>query len=330
MSTFDSTTSPSRVGGGSGLPTVAAAANLASGADDRGSITQTHVTAALALFPKELGPGQVVSPDWNTSSAHLALAAHAAATNRWAVGDYADVTSSATLLTAAAAVSGGANADRLFTVGPWETIPGSASGSSGRSVPASAHYCGACAVVDASDGPNQAPAADFGIARYASDVKATFTAAEKDDLNSAGVNLVVREYGQVKVMGNRTQATPAADGQPQSPELWASNGRYRMSLQARAEAVGRPYVQARITKHTIDNFQSDLVALLNSDYVNGDLYGDPLDDRPATAFNVDISDNDAESAAAGQLIASIAYRPAPAAELVQITIIATAPTASVA
>jgi hypothetical protein len=73
------------LGGGSGLPTVAAATALSSGTDDRASITQTQVDTALTYLSIDNGPGQVVSPNWQTNAAHDSLDAHAAANNRFAV-----------------------------------------------------------------------------------------------------------------------------------------------------------------------------------------------------------------------------------------------------
>jgi hypothetical protein len=78
------------LGGGSGLPTVAAATVLSGGTDDRANITQTQVDAALANLFLDLGPGQVASPNWQTSTAHLSLLSHAATYNRFALCDPVD------------------------------------------------------------------------------------------------------------------------------------------------------------------------------------------------------------------------------------------------
>jgi hypothetical protein len=321
-------------GGTASLPTVAAAANLTSGSDDRPSITQTDVDAALTLFDTDLGPGQVVTPDWQTDAAHLSILAHASTHNRFGLCDPIDTTSKATLLASASALAGGTNASYGMLIAPWITIPGTARGSTGRSVPGSALVAGAAARADAIWGANQAPAGNFGLARYATAVKATFSRQaingiiDADDLNTAGVNLVVLKYRRISLYGNRTLVTPTGS---ELNLLQASNARYRMSLVARAKQVGEPYLFSRITKRTIDNFNADLVAMLNRDYVNGDLFGDLDNDVPETAFNVDTTTvNTPTSIQDGELHAAVAYRAAPGAEIVHILLTATAVTESVA
>lgn len=323
------------VGGGSGLPNVIAATLLSGGNDDRGSITQTQIDAALARLDFDLGPGQVVSPDWQTDAAHISLHLHAQSRNRFAVDDPVDTTVKATLLSAAAAIRANVNNAYGALVAPWLTIPSQASGGTGRSVPASALYCARAAVTDAEVSPNQAPAGRWGVARYVTGVKATFSRVavsgviDAADLNDAGVNLVILKNGAFKVYGNRTLVDPAATD---TDYLQASNARYRMWTVARALAIGEDDMFARINTQSIEAFHSALTGLLLGDYLNGDLFGDLDDDRPETAFNVVTADpvNTATTINAGQLNAALTVRPVKGAETVNITITATALTEPVA
>jgi hypothetical protein len=69
---------------------------LSGGTDDRANITQTQVDAALANLFLDLGPGQVASPNWQTSTAHLSLLSHAANYGRFALCDPVDTTTLST------------------------------------------------------------------------------------------------------------------------------------------------------------------------------------------------------------------------------------------
>jgi hypothetical protein len=322
------------LGGGSGLVPVMAVANFTGGTIDRTNILDAHWQAALDRIPRGMGPGNIAAPDWGATVAHPALLAHAAARNRFAVLDAVDTTSKATLLTTAAAQSGGVNASYGALVAPWVTIPGLAPGSTGRAVPGSAMYCGCAARTDALDSANQAPAGAFGVSRYATAVRATFSSDtvsgvnDQGDLNAAGVNLIIVDNGDVMLNGNRTLVSPTGTDRNW---LQASNARYRMSVIARAGQSGRPYLHRKVSKTTIDGFHNVLEGMLLADYGNGDLFGDLDDDRPATAFNVNtLSVNDAASIQAGQLNAALTVRPTRGAEMVNILITAVALTEPVA
>jgi hypothetical protein len=322
------------IGGGSGQPATATGVNLAGGSIDRGSITQAQVDAALAKFTADLGPGNVAAPDWQTDAAHDSLLAHAATHNRFAVLDPADTTSKATILTSLAHVQGSTNGSYGVLLAPWVNVPGLSAGGADRAVPGSAVFCGRAAVVDAAESVNQAPAGSFGVAPYATGVRASFSrdtvagVNDAGDLNAAGANLIIAEQGQVMIFGNRSLVNPTG---PEANWLQASNARYRMSLVARAREAARPYLFRKITRTSIEGFHSALEGMLLADYANQDLFGDLDDDRPETAFNVDTATvNTAESVQSGQLKAAIVVRPTRGAEQVSITITAVALTQPVA
>jgi hypothetical protein len=301
-------------GGTASLPTVVAATNLAGGNADRGSITQTQVDAALALFAKDLGPGQVVSPDWQTTAAHTSLEAHAAATNRFAVPDSVASSTYATLLALGTADKGSVNASRAALWAPWLTVAG-ISGGATRLVPTSALFCAAAATTDASEGANQAPAGEFGRAGtpLILGVDKTFTDTEAAALEAVGVNLAIVQNGEVRLDGNRTLVDPlGTDGE------WKQigNARYRMSLTARLDAAANPFAHRRITPDTIQALDTALTGVLLKD--TDQLY--PGSDDPGFIVDTGPSVNTPTKIAAGILSAAVGYRPAPGADLVQITI----------
>jgi len=330
-------------GAGSGLPTVAASTVLASGADDHATATSTQVTTALNQFQPDLGPGQVVAPNFGgTSAVQLVLLAHAAANGRYAVCDTTDIAPSgkSTLTALAATLQGTANGSygKLYT--PWITVAPYAVDGTDRRVPASALVCARDADTDALFHPNRAAAGSkdsVGIARWATGVGATFSrtplgASDADDLDAAGVNLIIQRRGQVIVFGVKSLVTP---GGAENDFLQAPNGRYRMWLVARATGIGEGEQFDNITPTSIAEFHIGLEGLLVDDYARRIIVGDPEDDRFSTAANVDTSVSDhgpntPETIDAGQMNAAVAVRPAKTAEFINITITFVSQTAAIA
>src|SRR5262249_15597235 len=89
------------IGASTNVPAVAAAAALATGADDRTNITDTQWLNALNLFTPDLGPGQVMAPGRTSDIGHTQLADHAKNYNRVALLDLPDTALKGTLETSA-------------------------------------------------------------------------------------------------------------------------------------------------------------------------------------------------------------------------------------
>lgn len=301
-------------GGTASLPTVAASANLTGGTLDRTNITQTQVTAALALFSRDLGPGQEASPDWQTEAAQEALLDSAAAHDRFAFPDTADVTSKSSLLTAAALVQGHANGRFGALVGPWVVIAGTAGGAE-RYVPASAFVCAKIAETDPAQGANQRPSGvSFGLARSSlvTGVRATFSDSDQEDLQEAGVNLVVTTYEGVYFDGEVTLVEPLGNDRE-----WIDlgNARLDMDLHHGLRQIGIQWEHRLITPSNIAGFDTAL---------NGYMLGKqpmlyPAEDESDPGFVVDTTTvNTPTTAGNGELLAAIGYRPARGAGLVTI------------
>lgn len=302
--------------GAIGDPAAAAAANLTGGTDDHSNAVEAQWTAALTYFSKDFGPGQVSAPGRTTTEAHKALIDHASANNRTAYLDVADSASKATLAAAAAALASYSGADFAGIFGSWFTIPGLAQGTT-RSVPGSAFAAGVSARVDALEGTSgAAPAGEVSRADYALDVKVPaggFTDDDYEDLNESGVNMARKfRSGGVQLYGFRS-VTSDTDW----TELTAT--RLRVSLSARAEAIGRRYVFRRPVKATFADLNAELSGECIKDFNAGAFYGD----APEDAFRVDTGPtvNTVTTIEAREINAEVYGRSAPFAELVRIAVV---------
>lgn len=293
-----------------------------SGDDDHANADDTDWADALDLFTKDLGPGQVLAPGKTTAAVHGALADHAEENNRIALLDLADDADRADLETAATSAASGVsdpkNTRRAVPLAPWYEVPG-VGGGTHRTVPPSAVVAGIVARNDAETGnPNLAAAGPQGLSRFALDVTQTYTDADREDLNDAGVNVGRNVRGQVQNYGWRTLADPDTDVQ----WVQASKARTHMAIIAEGEAIAERYVFSQIDGkgHKAAEFAGDLTGVLLGYYSLGALFGD----TPEEAFTVDVGSdvNTPESIADGELRAVVAVRTSPFAELVTLEIVA--------
>ncbi len=301
-------------GGASALdPAVAAATALAGGADDNTTgITEPIRQAGLALFPRDLGPGQVSIPGNSTAANVSALIAHADANNRVALADTTDTASRSALVTEVS-TQNGKPAGAAFA--PWVTIPGLTANTT-RTVPPSALVAGLIARSDSRFSPNVPAAGGNGIATYATGVsQAAWTDADRQLLNEGGVNVIRTARGQVQLYGYRTL------GGATSPWLSLSNQRLRMAIVAEAEDIAEQFLFDEIDgrgRKTAE-FAGALTAMLTRYYNAGSLYGD----TSADAFDVNVGNtvNTPQMLADNQLRAVIGLRMSPFAELVAIEVV---------
>jgi hypothetical protein len=216
-----------RVTAGVGTDPVATSpVALTGGDDDLDGVTGTEITAALNKFGAGLGPGSVVLPGRTATASQLLAAAHAAANNRLARLDAAQVASASTIASQAATLRASGYADVCDLLAPSLTIPGLAPGTT-RTVPASALRCGVEARNDALGiSPNQPAAGKWGIAHYATAPTVEWDDDDREMLNDAGVTVVRVIDGDVRIYGSRTLADPATD----PAALRLGSARLRMAL----------------------------------------------------------------------------------------------------
>jgi len=299
-------------------PAVVAATPLVGGSDDNTNITEANWTTALGKFTNDLGPGQVAMPGRTTAAAQANLLAHAATFNRVALIDCVDSGSKATLKSAAQGLRGVPNARHAALFAPWAIVPGLIAGTT-RTVPWSAIEAGIIARNDAAVSPNIAAAGiAYGQALYPIALsQPKFSDADREEMNGAGVNLAVQQFGGIMAYGYRTLTDPNLD-----PNwIQFSNARLYMAIVAQADAIGENFVFSQIDGKgvTIGQFNGALASMLLTFYNDGSLYGD----TPDTAFAVDtgISVNTPETIAAGELHAVLRVKMSPFAELVVIEIV---------
>jgi phage tail sheath protein FI len=300
-------------GAGTNDPAVAAATALTGGADDNAGITDSQRQAALSLFPRNLGPGQVSIPGNTASGNRAALLAHARANNRLAVLDATDSSSRSALVTEAQALTGD-EYGALFA--PWVVIPGVVTGRR-RTIPASAFVAGLMARNDATNNANVPAAGANGFAQYALDVtQPAWSDLDRETLNASGVNVIRSTNNGVQLYGYRSLGNPVS-----SQWLMLSNQRLRNKVTADAEAVAEQFLFRQIDGrgHTIAEFVGALTGVLNGYYASGALYGE----TPEEAFSVDAGEsiNTPFTLAAGELRAVLSLRMSPYAELVRIEIV---------
>lgn len=319
------------LGGGSGLPVVLAATALSGGTDDHANITQTQIDAALTNLFIDLGPMQVAAPDWQTSTAHLSLLSHGATYNRFGLCDPVDTTTKSTVLTNAGLLKGTTNGAYGAMYHPWVTVAALAPGGTGRSVPPSAFAAAKMATTDASDGPAQSPAGQWGVLTFATSINATWSrlpagSSDADNFADAGVNLIVVDNNQIKLFDILTLAPTDDEFQQIGVARW------RMSIVARGKAVGKAIQFSKINRAVISSFESALTGMLTADFNAGALFADLADPRPETAFNVVTTDpvNTTTTINMGQLNAAISARPVKGGRTVNITIAAAPLTQAVA
>lgn len=299
-------------------PRAVAASSLASGADDRGSIVDASWQAALDLFTRDLGPGQLAAPARSTLAGQLQLLAHARANGRAALLDGPDSASPATWLASADALRDTADDRYGAMFGPWVDVPGLTPGTT-RAVPYSAVQMGLCARSDGlGNSPNVPAAGQNGESRFALNVRATWTDAEREQLNDGGVNVARFLYGAVRTYGYRSLVDPLTD------KNWVpfNNVRLFMGVKAKAYAVAEQFMFDQIDGRgkKLAEFNGQLVGdVLLPYYEAGSLFGE----TPDEAFNVETGPqvNTPQTLADNKLKAVIAVRMSPFAEMVLIEIV---------
>ena len=283
------------------------------------------VAPALALFTKDLGPGQVSAPGRTAAAQHLEVARHAEASNRIALLDGPDTAVVATL-TAAASIAGiTTNQERYAALfAPWVTV--NVGGGVTRTIAPSAIVAGLMAYNDSRGvSPNAPSAGALGESSVAINVTRSFPDVDRTTLNVNGVNLLRSMYDGVRVYGYRTLADPTTD------PSWINlgNARLMMAIQAQGDAIAERFVFAQLDgqRQKINEFGGTLTGMLLPYWARGSLYGL----TPEEAFAVDVGPNVNTEAtiADGQLRANIALRMSPFAEEVVLELVKTRTTEAI-
>lgn len=224
------------------LPVVVAATSLTGGDDDTAGIDASSYEDALDRITREYPVGQIVAPGVADEAVQLALLAKAkdATDERFAVLD-CDPTHDVDQIIAHAGVlraSGNGAAGTLVT--PRIRVP--APGGGIRWVPGSALWAGRAAATDATAGPGQVPGGQgYGEAPVMLDVEQTYTEAEREQLNEAGVTVIAMVNGSPRIYGGRTLADPVE----QEAWTWISGWRVTMRIARRGRDILETFVLRR-------------------------------------------------------------------------------------
>ena len=266
------------------------------------------LTAALAVFGPQLGPGQVSAINFTPAAdIYTALFSHAAANNRVVLADVTSAVASGVGPHEALAdlmPSNQASYGALF--GPWAIGPGPAnvSGVTSRTVPASPVIAALCARVDEAGNPNQAAAGrDFPL-RYVEDLVQHWSMTDIDTLLNNGVNSMSEVYGVLENYGFQTNV-PQSDQAP----FWQFNcARMRMAIVAEAKALAENYMFKPLDGRGLVEgaLKTDLDAMLLNYYNLNGLFGA----TPEEAFQVDVTSliNTPSTIAQGELHAVASVR----------------------
>jgi len=298
------------------VPAVAAAAPLAGGNDDRANIVDANWQAALDRITKDMGVGQVSAPGRVTSAGLLQVLAHAQNNFRSAVLDAPDTATITTLQTLVQSLrAGGQRFGAIFW--PWLILTGVVAGTT-RSVPPSAFIAARLATNDSSGlGPGAPAAGDNGLATVVLDLsQPDQTDANRQTLNTSGVNVIRRMFGGIRNYGWRTLVDPTSD------PYWVNYGNSRtyMAIAGAADSIAEQFMFDKIDGQGVlfGDFNAALSAMLQNFYLSGDLFGA----SPSNAYFVDTGPqvNTPTTIANRELRAILNVRMSEFAEMVTITI----------
>lgn len=182
------------------------------GSDDRASVTATMIAAALARFPKDLGPGAVAIPGYAADLAITggtigqALKDHGNANRRDAGLVPAKGTSYSGLLTLADTFDG-ADGSCAILVAPWVE----ANGPGSALVSPDGVWAGLRASEHRRTGPWGVPAGEAGEVDFITGLEVEFTRAQADALDAAKVSVFrkIRQNGSntFRLYGYRSLST---------------------------------------------------------------------------------------------------------------------------
>jgi hypothetical protein len=303
---------------GSGFTTNAPAtlaATALSGGADASDLTDASHVAALASFPPTLGPGTVCLPGKTGNTIWAGLDAHAQANNRFAVKAVADSPTAATLIASIGSYGTSANASYGLFVTSTVIVPGITPGTT-RTVPAETVVAALRAQVAATGNDNQAPIGRDWPLRYVTGFTNTYSDADMNTLNTAGINTFANRYGVLCLFGFSTPVSSSND-----LIFWqAAPAIERMSLVARGAQILEGFMGAPLDGRSlsITHAQGLLQGLIADDWANGALFGESATDAGSVLVGPPI--NTPTTMQAGQLNANMKVRISPFAQAITLTI----------
>jgi hypothetical protein len=288
---------------------IAGTGTLTGGVDDVASITTTQYQNSLALFTSDFGPGQVSVPGVATSAVQTAIAAHCSQYGRVGLADLVDTSTVATLTAAASTISAlGSQARNIALFTPWLDIAPVAGTAGNRGVPPCAFATG---------NPNIPCAGIEGILETPVAAHASFVAADRETLNTAGINVIRPMVGGFRIYGNVTAVNRLND----PLYFMLSNVRLDMAIEAQANQIQETYMFSQLDGNGVDlaDYGNDLGNMMTEWQTLGALF--PNNQGVFYTVDTGVDVNTPSSEAQGIEAATIAYARAPGAEQVNLNIV---------
>src|SRR5580704_1149404 len=304
------------------------ATKLASGANP--TISEATAIKSIEALPKALGPGTLIVPGNSEAKVHVAMAEHCYKNNRFALADMKKAEIVGTTPTELkeeketstfTTVLGGYIAFFSTAV----TAAGLTLGTT-RTIPASSIVAGLMAQIATGASEDRAPAGPrWPLAPFVTGFTNTYTEAQINELNEAGINCFTERRGTLCLFGDVTAT-------PQNKDLifyQYSASRERMRLAYECEIVGENFefvtIDGRHQKRA--KLQGELQAVVKRNWEAEALYGETA--QEAGEVKVGEPVNTPATEQAGELNAEVLVRISPVAQYVKIALISVPITESV-
>jgi hypothetical protein len=310
----------------------ALASKALAGGTNPTALTAAELVAGLAAFTRNLGPMYVAIPANTEETTHKGLAEHAANhEDRYAVGDFTDSATPATLI-AAKGVSSLSSAYQgcIAFTSSTAIVPGPTPGSTVK-VQGSSLFCALHAEAAATGNLNQATAGfRWPVSPNVIGFTNTFTHTQQEQLVEGGINVWGEELGQLCLIGYVSAVNREVD-----EIFWsAAAGAERMALDYEggiilAEAANNQTIDGQ--HHLIAIVEGRLQGLIKRHFESGALYGEQATGGPTAAGSVEMGEpiNTPASIQKGELNAELQVRISEYAQATTLTIVSRPITANV-
>lgn len=295
-------------------PAVSGPTALAAGTDDRGSVTATHLVAALARFGPQYGDGCVAIPGGGDAT-HAGLIAHAEEHSRVALLASARGSSSSQLATLAASL----DSEFAGLFGPWVLTRDAYGGL--LAIPPEGYIAAVRARAHREMGPWAAPAGERSRSAIVVAPDQIFDNATANALEEAKVNPIIPLASGAMLYGWRSLSSDT----PNWRLLTGIDVINRIVMAAQVELKPMLFSTIDAKGHLLSRIESALIAIVEPMAKAGGLYpwieidagGQPLLIDPGYQVTTDSS---REVASANQVRATVAVRVSPTAVLMALTI----------
>ena len=316
--------------GNSVIPAIISDAAL-SGGYDGGTPDYSDLAAALALFPKNLGPGAVAAPGFNGTNVWNALADHAVAADRIAICGFAPSTSADVAKSTVAAYGSDSRSSYMGFYFPHILVPSpsideigagaTAPGTPTITISPEAFVAAARAkATQKAGGPWRAGAGQISSATSVSGLAVSLSPSDANLLDDARVNAIRVVGNQIRVYGARSASSDEANWR--FITLRDTVNFVVHGVEARMEQFVFETVDGR--GNLFANMRASIKGFLEPIRVAGGLYeafdsdGNQVD--PGYSVQVDSTINPATQLATGLVKANVGIRVSSVADKINITI----------